>query len=796
MKTITLTNHQIMRSWKFFSCCMILISLLTTACQEEKSENYRVEDKKVVVPYKNGEFEFYAVADKIINVRYADSITYSNRNIAPILEASNTFDIVEKKNYLELKNGNTSVQISYDPFQIAFKSGSKTKLITSKPFSRNGDTTKIGFKLSDNEAIYGTGARALPMNRRGYKLQNYNKASYAYQMGAELLNYCIPHITSSNQYMLLVDNPAKSFFDIGKSQSDELEFSSLGGNMSYYFIDGENYNELITTYTTLTGRQEIPPIWSFGNLQSRFGYRDQKEAIDMLDQSIKAGYPVDAMILDIYWFGPELQDGQMGKLTWDGNKWPDPKSMIKNFKSKGVNTVTVSEPFFTLKSGRFEALQSKGYLGKDTTGNAMQMPYFYFGNAGLLDIFNDDAKEWMWNEYLRQGEYGIDGWWVDLGEPEVHPDSMIHINGLGREVHGAYGHEWAKMLYEGYEKDFPNERMFHMGRAGFAGSQRYSLIPWSGDVSRTWSGLRAQLPVMLGIGMSGISYMHADAGGFSFVEKAHPELYTRWLQFAAFTPIFRPHADEVVPPEPVTWSNEVQANVRPSIDLRYQLLPYNYTLAWNTMKTGLPMARPMFMEDLSIPDTLITQYMWGDQLLVSPVLEPEITELSTYLPNGKWYNLYSNQEYDGSQWVNTTLEADKIPVFVKEGSVITMTEKMQNTSTYNGEVIALNYYSSNQPSEQEVYFDDGKTKEAFTNDQYQIMSIESNPNGESLEMNINVLGKGYEGAPEVRVVTFNLIGINPPSEVKVDGNNISFTTTDQVTTFKIGIKKEAQLVIN
>ena len=777
-----------------FKWVLLLFSTaLIISCNEVKdkeiSTNYEFS-------YNGGTFIFSAVSENIINIRYSDSLTYSDRNYSSILLDKVALDIKETENQVEINSGKASVLIVKEPLQILFRDkNGHIKTSTSLPFNRVGDTTSMAFNITENESIYGTGSRALPMNRRGYKLEIFNKAHYSYQMGSELLNYCIPHIASSEDYMLLIDNPAHAWLDISKSKENEITYASLGGNMSYYFISGDSKKELITLYTDLTGKQEIPPIWLFGNLQSRFGYRNQEQATGLLNKSLDAGYPVDAMILDIYWFGPELQDGQMGKLSWDNAKWPNPTEMINDFHSKGVKTISVSEPFFTLKSGRFEDLAAKGLLGKDSTGAAMQIPYFYFGNTGLLDIFNPEAKTWAWEQYKRLGKDGIDGWWVDLGEPEVHPSDMMHINGLGREVHGAYGHEWAKMLHDSYEKDFPNKRLFHMGRAGFAGSQHYSLIPWSGDVSRTWSGLQAQIPVMLGIGMSGIGYMHSDAGGFAFVEKANPELYTRWLQFAAFTPVFRPHADEIVAPEPVTWPEEVQKNVKPAIDLRYKMLPYNYTLAWKNMQTGLPLARPMFVEFENVSDTLITQYMWGEEILVSPVLETEKETNKTYLPEGVWYSLNTSEKYEGGTWIENTLQSDKIPVFVKGGSIIPMAEGMNNTESYSSEKLTLNYYDAEGQHESVMYFDDGKTRKAYEKGEYQLVKTSTNSSKESIEVNVSIEGNSYEAAPKSRSISFNILGTSA-SSILINGNEVEFESHEGIVAFTFELSGDTKIILN
>ncbi|CAN0597173.1 unnamed protein product, partial [Laminaria digitata] len=173
----------------------------------------------------------------------------------------------------------------------------------------------------------------------------------------------------------------------------------LGGNQAYYFINGDSYEELIDEYTDLTGKQPLPPIWALGNLHSRFGYHSQAEAEASIKKALDQDYPIDAVILDIYWFGPELDDGQMGRLDWDTEYWPDPKGMISGFKEQEINTITVSEPFFTLKSGEFENLASKGLLATTQDGEAATIPDFYFGEGGLLDIFKSSAKDWIWDKY-------------------------------------------------------------------------------------------------------------------------------------------------------------------------------------------------------------------------------------------------------------------------------------------------------------------------------------------------------------------------------------------------------------
>lgn len=755
-----------------YSTYFLILATLFWGCQQAKSPFTVSENGAYLFEADGGQYAIAAVSDDIIKVSYQDSITYGNRVYAPILTNYQAMDVAFTDSTVNLSTENVVARIKLQPFTVLFEDKlSGVKLREEMGYTRQADTTAFRFLLKEEEKVYGTGARALPLNRRGYAFQCYNQANYGYGMGAEYLNYSIPHVYSSEAYMLLIDNPAKAYFDIGKTEENIFEFASLGGNMAYYFINGNSFESLIQHYTELTGRQPLPPRWAFGHLQSRFGYRSAAQADSILNLALEAGYPVDAIILDIYWFGKELQDGKMGELSWDLDRWPQPKEMTANWAQKGVKTITVSEPFFTKKSKNYEYLDSNQLMGLDKNGQTMEMPNFYFGNAGLLDIFKPEARQWMWEQYKVQKAYGIDGWWVDLGEPEVHPDTMIHVNGFGREVHGVYGHEWTRMLYEGYAKDFPNERLFTLGRAGYAGSQRYGLLPWSGDVSRTWSGLQAQLPVMLGMGLSGIPYMHSDAGGFAGADR-DSELYIRWMQFAVFSPVFRPHSNPDVPAEPVLWNEEVQRIMKSYLSLRYRMIPYNYTLGWRALATGMPFARPLFTA-YEVSDTLSGQYLWGDALMIAPVTEPGKTTQSIFLPEGVWYDFWTNQTLEGGQMLERNLTLENIPVFARGGSLVTTTTAVSSTDDYSTEKLTLSYYLNGADFEASIYFDDGKTPGAYEKSQYQLLKAIVN-DGEELLLSFEMEGDGYEGAPKQRMGAFEILGLaKEPSSVN-NGADIDF----------------------
>jgi oligosaccharide 4-alpha-D-glucosyltransferase len=626
------------------------------------------------------------------------------------------------------------------PFEVKVKGDTvflRDKAVLIGVHQNNGNSG-FYFPLQQNEMIFGAGERALPLNRRGYRLNLYNNPWYGYSEGADNLNYSVPFITSSAGYGLFFDNPSKGYLDIGKTNKDVLEYGASSGELNVYVIFG-NYQEILQSYHKLTGTQPLPPRWAFGNLMSRFGYTSEAQVRDILGKMKAENIPVDAVIFDLFWFGDSVKH-TMGNLDWvNKTKWQDPKKMIGDFKKEGINTLLVTEPFFVETSKNYAA--SKKYLAVDSSNQPYYLSDFYFGKGGLVDIFRKDAQQWFWQFYKKQMENGVEAWWGDLGEPEKHPSNLYHnlkdygFNRLFKadEVHNLYGHTWTKMLYDFYAKEYPNKRLFSLNRSGFAGSQRYSIFPWTGDVSRSWSGLGAQLPVLLGMSMSGVPYVHSDAGGFAGGEGDN-ELYVRWLQFAAFTPIFRPHGTALYEVEPAAFSfpSEVALIEKPyreyaklAIKLRYTFMPYNYSLAYQQTKYGKPLIAPLyyyFPKDTAAVK-IQDEYMWGENILVAPVLEKGMKERKVYLPKGKWQDM-SNKTIDGGSWVTVPLHMEFIPMFVREGSFIPLMSSktpgtdLPNASNNNSASAFLVFLPSSTPSTFEWFEDDGMAKNSISTGNY------------------------------------------------------------------------------
>jgi oligosaccharide 4-alpha-D-glucosyltransferase len=524
-------------------------------------------------------------------------------------------------------------------------------------------------------------------------------------------------------------------------------------------------------YTLLTGRQELPPRWIFGNLQSRMAYRTQKEVTSVVKELQAKDFPTDAIILDFYWFGDSIL-GHLGRLDWYKKSWPKPEKMIRNFRKKGIKTILITEPYLIDSVPNFKIASEKGILATDSLGNTYVNHQFYFGPGGLIDIFQPEARDWFWQFYDKQIKKGVAAWWGDLGEPESHPSDLYHVNGKADEVHNIYGHNWDKMMHEKYAQHYPNTRLFHLQRSGFAGSQRFSAFPWTGDVSRSWGGLRAQLPLLLTMGMSGLGYIHSDAGGFAQGVR-DDELYVRWMQFAAFTPVLRPHGSGI-PSEPIFWSEETQNIVRKYIKLRYELLPYTYTLAWLNATKGEPLMRPLFYYHPNDPQAVKATdcYYWGPHMIIAPVLEKGTSSRKVYLPEGKWFDFHGSKTYEGGKSYDIPVIINDMPIFVKAGSVIPMTKVVSSTDYYKSDNFKIKIYPSPSFGFTQ-YEDDGIDRLAALEGKGEQITCAGRWVDDLLVISLSIKGN-WEGKPEKRQISIEM-----PYDKILDNITVSDNQTNE-----------------
>jgi oligosaccharide 4-alpha-D-glucosyltransferase len=727
----------------------------------------------LLVHCTDGEILLTPFSANIINVFSRTSGMKNIPSYSTIAEKQEVLiDFSQEQNLLKFSTDSLEVIIDTTDLNFKFVYQNDTILRFPKIYAF-GEQGVLLSELKENERIYGSGSRAIEMDRKGRNLSINNQAHWGYGIGAESLNITLPVVNSSENYMLFFDNHSISALGIGSIKKDQMSYTFSSGQAEVYIIAGKNYGELVDHYSYLTGYQPMPPLWSLGYIQSKYGYETQADAVNIVNQLIASGYPLDALVLDLYWFG---NTNLMGNLDWDYSRFPDPGGMMTDFKNQGVKSILITEPYFTLNSSNYAYADNLGYFAKDSDGDTYILTDFWAGDAALLDLFNPEVSDWFNQFYNDRTKEGVAGWWTDLGEPENHPGDMYHFAGQkSSEVHNIYSLMWNKMLYENWELEFPNDRLFNLSRSGFAGMQRYSTFPWSGDVQRSFDGLSVQVPIMLSLGLNGIPYMHSDVGGFAGDSK-DDELFIRWVQMGVFAPIFRIHGSGIET-APTSYGINAQNISRNYIKWRYELLPYNYTLAYQASSHGTPFARPMDFYDTknNSLQNINDQYFWGKELIVAPVLKQGQVQRNVVVPAGCWINYHTHQSYQGPGIFNMKAPLSDIPVLVKAGSFIPTVKDLQSTNDYSSEHLFIQYYPD--PSTTDSYytlFDDDKfNPNSIAENEFNLINFDGRFSGSRIEIILSNSGLSYPDMPLKRSLTFEIFRImKTPESVFFDELNL------------------------
>lgn len=656
-----------------------------------------------------------------------------------------------------------------------------TILAEAAGVDNSGDVKTVSLRNGVAQNLYGAGERGHRLRLNGDTLVMFNRQNYGYtgsdprisQMGITM-----PMFVSDHGYGVLFDDYNRATLHLGR---DSIVYTSETPKpLSYYFINGDgSLPGTVSNYTLLTGRQNLPPFWAMGYITSRYGYHNEQEALGAIDSLKTRGYPVDGIVFDLYWYGKETD---MGRLEWNRDQFPDHRRMLDSLNAMGVHTVLINQPYIN-KIGaidNYNTLAGARMLTRDTAGNPHDVTT-WVGEAGMFDISNPDTRRWIWNRLRPLTAEGLSGWWGDLGEPEVHPLTIVHANGeTASQYHNVYGNEWSRLIYEGLRRDFPEMRPLLLMRGGTAGLQRYSVFPWTTDVSRSWGGFEPQVTLMLNSGLSGLGYMSSDVGGFA-VDPEHPydpELYVRWLQMGAFTPMLRTHAQ--FKPEPYHYPQQ-DAIVKKFIKERYRWLPYNYTLAYENAAYGLPLARPVNFHSVAGENDADCrdEYLWGNEVLIAPVFKAGARSRKVTFPAGDTWVNWNNPRltYRGGTTASVAAPLDEMPMFVKQGSFIPLfTKDIENTSQYDPSMLTVRYYRAPEASSYTLFDDDRKDPESLSKGAYQLTAFEAAPSGKTLDITVRSEG-AYPGMPEVRMITLEVTGTAAPVSVSLDGTELQKVST-------------------
>lgn len=667
------------------------------------------------------------------------------------------FDINEKDATLTItmKDG-INVLVNKETGLISFIEGAIAEADTDNPtlaeakyLNNSTGTRTVSFRPAGDEAFYGGGYNGKWGSVDGQTLTMNNTQTGGWGADSWEYPHCItiPFVVSTKGYGVLFDDHWRGAV-MKPSSTNGLSYSSGSQNpISYYYIGGGNLDEVIANYTSLTGRQGLPPYWALGYITSRFGYWSKGEADGIIQGIRDAQIPLDGIVFDIYWQG----DGvfAMGNLDW-GSKFPNPSDMLKGWKDQGIHTTCITEPFFTSRCNNWNYLttgdaKEKSFLADTHVSGNSNMSWLQSDHVGLLDTTNPAALDWMWDFYKARTAEGVDGWWLDLGEPEAHDDDSSHKGGSVSQVHNEFGQLWIERVYNGLSKEFPDMRPFIMPRSGTSGMQRFSTFPWTGDINRNWGGLQAQIPSLINMSMSGVSYIGSDIGGFTSTG-TNPSLYLRWVEFGALSPMLRTHSPDR--PEPTNSEyDDIRDNVRNYINLRYRLLPYTYTLSYENSAFGYPMARPACAYDNYKPTLAESKdsYLWGRDIFVAPVVENTSSRSITF-PEGEWLDLYAammtENETPGIYKGSTTYSAysaplERLPFFLRKGGILpTFTQKdgFKNTTELKYNDITVYHFMNHEKGATgnnrsryngKIYMDDRTSPSSLEDGNYSIINIDA-----------------------------------------------------------------------
>ena len=790
----------------FLLIAFLFLVSITAQNSSREYKSHNEENDVFSVTTNDGKYLFKFYSEDILETTFIPTgERFQEASHAVVMEPTKV-----KANYKYVGNKITygtsslSVIIQTDPFQISYTRNGNALISEKRGYYKSThepmdmvkdnivaeETEKIEFNLTKDEVLYGGGSRVLGMNRRGYRLPLFNRAHYGYERESKLMNYSMPIVLSSNKYLIHFDNAPVGYLDLDSKGDNTLTYETISGRKTYQIVVGESWYDLMDNYTDLTGKQPMLPRWALGNFATRFGYHSQEEVETTIAKFKEEKIPVDAVILDLFWFGKEIQ-GTLGNFEFLRDSFPNPERMIKDLKSQNIETILITEPYVLQTSKKWDEAVAQNILARDTLGNPGVFE-FYFGKGGIIDIYKEEGNQWFKNIYKEILSKGVNGIWGDLGEPEAHPFWVQHHTGSAQEVHNIYGHDWAKLVYEASLEANPEKRPFILMRAGYSGSQRYGLIPWSGDVNRSWGGLSRQVEIALQMSMQGLAYMHSDLGGFAG-PNLDDELYVRWLQYGVFQPIFRPHAQESVPSEPAFRSEKAKRLASFAIQMRYRMLPYNYNLMFQNYKNGTQLMRPLFFEEPDNPELFeyTETYLWGNDVLVAPVLEPGKAEQTVYFPvTSHWFNIETDEIIAGGQTKLIKTHPAYIPTYVRAGAFMPLARPMQTTAAYDDANFQLQYYHHDEVSQsrRDFYFDDGTTKGAYEKGDYQILTFESEIEGQWLEIDFEAkTGKSFEANSKTIDLTVHNIQ-KQPNQIKIDGKKLVGTYNSEYKTLTLKVE--------
>ncbi len=761
-----------------------------------------------IITCEKGLIEITVIKDDIIRVRATQKNSFNDFQ-SPVIDSSikgkktiDTLSYKEYDDYYNISTGKFIITIDRDSTRIYFYDR-KRNLLTEdieSCFLFEGEKVGIKKNIDKNMYYYGLGERFGGIELRGQKATLYNIDALGYDTEEQLylsipfIIGCLPHedTNKSSFYGLYSDNTYKTEVDF--TDYNTYSFINEGGEVDYYIFTGGSPADIIDIYTDLTGKMDMPPIWSLGYHQSRWGYKNTKKILDLEKTFNEKRIPCDVIHLDIQYMNGKRV------FTWDKKNFPNPDEMIKKLAIKNIHVVTIVDPGVK-KENNFK-IYNEG-VDKDLFCKMSNGEIYYGevwpGVTAFPDYFKEETREWWAGLVASMLRSGVSGIWNDMNEPSLqlgdnsdidNPDLYHEYDNKSyphKALRNLYGYYMNKATKMGMLTEHPNKRHFILTRSGFAGIQKYACV-WTGDNVSNWKHLRMTIPMLLNLGLSGVSFCGADVGGFTYkikvllidliMKRINPskELYARWLELSCLTPFFRTHAilyskDQ----EPWSFGKEVENISRKYILLRYQLLPYIYGLFFLSYRKGLPVMRPLF---LNYPEDKMSyniddEFMVGDNILVAPVVEEKEISRYVYLPAGKWIDFYTGVEYIGRKKIKINAPIDILPLFIRKGSIIPKYEDfLLNTNDIKKSILIVDVYIDEKDTGVHgltLYEDDGKTND-YKKNLFSLTNYSYNIEKDFINFNIDRKGGYYPHYKILKIVIKDMDRIPHSIKMNTDEN--------------------------
>ncbi|HVF30849.1 MAG TPA: TIM-barrel domain-containing protein, partial [Pyrinomonadaceae bacterium] len=743
---------------------------------------------------------------------FSYAIDYSVDRHSPITRLSQTAAQVIISNV-----NNTRVVVRRAPFSIGIFDDAGNLIIAddaARPviFDRStGEIQAAKLRNGEVETYYGFGEKAFAeMSRNGKHIVNWNTDTFSYPVGTDPIYQSIPFfyaLRDGKAYGLFFNNTFRTWFDMGKTSPHRYSFGADGGELDYFLFTGgkqRSPKKVLEDYSHLTGRTPLPPMWALGNHQSRWSYFPEKRVREIADGFRSRKIPLDVIHLDI-----DYMDGYR-VFTWDKTRFPNPKKLVSDLKDDGIQTVLIIDPGIKVdaKYDTYADGKREGMFVKDPDGSELNRNVWPQASA-FPDFTDPRAREWFGARLKPHIDEDVAGFWTDMNEPGVfltertakpdtfhHPDKTFPYDtphkgdghaGTHKRYHNVYGMQMARSTFEGVQKLRPEKRPFVLTRAGFAGVQRFSAV-WSGDNYASWDHLAMTIPLLTNLSVSGVAFIGSDVGGFN--DRPSGELYTRWLQASILTPFLRSHSvGWAGNKEPWEYGDEFTPINRRMIELRYQFLPYLYTLFYEHERTGQPVMRPLWYE---FPNDRLTyligdEYMAGSDVLVAPIVKEGMRHRDLYLPAGaNWVNWWTGELLEGGKQHRVDAPLDRFPLFIRAGAVVPTQSTIQHTGLMKNAPLTLNVavgVAAGKTETATIHQDAGEGY-GYRRSEWRRIGLEHS----SGSLKISRVGN----FPGQRIRYIEAVGLAAsPREVRADGVKIEHTYSAQTRRLRVEIPENA-----